>query len=196
MKKALILILAALAISSSAFAATYKSSDGRISFSAPALEYGNYKVSAKGNAVIDASDKAKGTALTAKAANVSIGFYSSKNGSKTGIMGTIKSAEFSGGITITYKVTDAEGTPITTVATADRATYTGADNIMTLEGNVKIVHTNPAVFTEPTILTGDTAKINMKPNIGPDDFKFRVEAKEGVSRIEAHPIIKVEESEE
>ena len=66
MKKALILILAALVISSSAFAATYKSSDGKISFSAPALEYGNYKVSAKGNKNYKSASKTVTVKITVK----------------------------------------------------------------------------------------------------------------------------------
>ena len=199
MKKTLTLILAMVVIASSAFAATYKSSDGKVSFTAPSIEFGNYKITAKGPASLDASDKGKGMALTAKADSVTVAFFSSKTGSKSGIMGSIKAAEFTakagGKITITYSFVDGAGVKISTVATADKAVYSGADNIMTLEGGVKITHTNPSVFAEPTVLTGDTAKVNMKPNIGPDDFKFKVEAKEGVSTIEAHPIIKEDEEE-
>ena len=199
MKRTLTLIAATLIVASSAFAATYKSSDGKVSFSAPSIEYGNYKISAKGLALLDASDKAKGITLTAKADAVSVTFYSSKTGAKAGMMGALKAAEFTGNVTITYKVMGADNVPVTTVAVAERAVYSGADNIMTLEGKVKkvtITHTNPSVFSEPTVLEGDIAKINMKPNLGPDDFKFKVEAREGVSKIEAHPIIKDEEDSE
>ena len=47
MKKTLTLILAMAVIASSAFAATYKSSDGKVSFTAPSIEFGNYKITAK-----------------------------------------------------------------------------------------------------------------------------------------------------
>lgn len=182
-------IITILIISQATFAAIYKTNDGKMSLSAPTIEYMNYKIVAKSPAQINTSDVKKGTSVYAKADVMTVSFYTSSKSNSSSPFGSIKTAEFSGNVTITYITTDESGTKLSTVATAKKAMFSGNDSIMHLDGNVKIVHTNPNIFAEPLVLTGDKASVSLKSNLGPDDFRFKVEATEGVSRIEVIPIV-------
>lgn len=106
-------------------------------------------------------------------------------GSAAGSMGAIKSAELCGPVKLTYITCDPKtGVRATTTATADNATYDGTAQKAYLIGNVKIVNTNPALYTEPAVMTGDKATIDLQPTVGPS---FKLESSPGLSRIEVTP---------
>jgi len=86
-----------------------------------------------------------------------------------------------------YTTVDANGVISKTTATADSADFDGATNLAHLVGNVKITNDNPALFAEPAVMVGDKATVNLAPNPGPDDFRFRVESSPGVSSITVTP---------
>ena len=56
-----------------------------------------------------------------------------------------------------------------------------------LTGNVKIVSENPAMFAEPSVMTGDEAVVNLKPNLGPEEFSFSIKSSSGASKVEVTP---------
>ena len=146
------------------------------------------KLILSGSAHIETVDKATKTTFEADASKITTTFFSAKI--KAQGLGAVKNATMQGRVKLVYVTVDASGNPVKTTATADKATYDGADRLAHLTGNVKIVSENPAVFAEPAVMTGDTAVVNLKPNLGPDEMRFRVESSPGQSTIEVTPAAK------
>lgn len=183
----------ALAISSLIFTTahaqgtTWKSSDGAMSISASTIDISSSKIIAKGSAYIKGVDKVTNRTFESNAGCITVMLFSAP-GAKGGPAGLdlIKSADFSGSVKLVFTVKD-QGNLTKTIANADNAIYNGIDKIAYLNGNVKITNENPSIFDTPALMTGDKATINLKPMLGPDEFRFRVESAPGVSRIEATP---------
>ena len=58
---------------------------------------------------------------------------------------------------------------------ADEARYDGVKLVAYLEGNVKMTMVDPSSpFEGPAVATGKAAAINLDPNAGPDDFRYRI----------------------
>ena len=169
-------------------AATYKSTDGRIVVSATTIDFGASQVVARGKARVKTADSATKTDFEAEADKIVVYLYSSSTSKTgTGMLGSVKNVDLSGSVKLIYDTVDPSGAPTKTIATAKNAIYNGGDNAAYLNGEVKVTHTNPAAFEGPVVMTGDKATVNLKPNLGPEDFRFRVETPSGVSRIEATP---------
>ncbi|MEN6358369.1 MAG: hypothetical protein ABFD83_14950 [Armatimonadota bacterium] len=141
---------------------------------------GSYKVVADKNAYAKMIDQAAGTFFEAESSKMTVII-----GSAAGTMGAIKSADLSGPVKLIYTTCDPKtGVRTTTTATADNATYDGIEQKAYLVGNVKIVNTNPALYSEPAVMTGDKAAIDLKSAAGPG---FKLESSPGLSRIEVTP---------
>jgi lipopolysaccharide export system protein LptA len=98
----------------------------------------------------------------------------------------IKSADLTGSPQVVYKGPDKDGNPTTTTASGKHAIYNGKDQTISLQGNVKIVSDNPALFQGPAEMTGDDAWISLG-KVGPYDVRFRISSSPGVSSIVATP---------
>lgn len=147
------------------------------------------KIVASGKAHIEADDKAAKTSFEADASKITVILTSqtdTKVKDKSGLS-AVKSAELAGPVKMTYITVEPTGVTTKTTATADKATFDGVEKMARLEGSVKVINDNPAVFDEPAVMTGDRALINLNPILGPNDFRFRIESSPGVSRIEATP---------
>ncbi|MCE5323434.1 LPS export ABC transporter periplasmic protein LptC [bacterium] len=141
---------------------------------------GSYKVVADKSVYAKMIDQAAGTFFEAESDKMMVII-----GSVSGPMGAIKSAELCGLVKLTYTTCDPKTSLKTvTTATADSATYDGVVQKAYLVGNVKIVNTNPALYTEPAVMTGDKATIDLKSTPSP---AFRLESSPGLSRIELTP---------
>lgn len=191
MKVRIATLSVALAIASMMFTTAYAQGStwigSNISLSAAEIKAGITKVIATGNAHVKGFDKLTNREFEAYSNSIVVTLFNSpdKKGGQTGL-DSVKSVDFAGPVKIIY-VTKEQGTPVKTVATADDAKYNGMDKIAYLTGNVKITNENPSLFDAPAVMTGDKATINLNRNLGPDDFRFRVESTNGVSRIEATP---------
>ena len=86
-----------------------------------------------------------------------------------------------------YSITDENGSTTKTIATADSATFNGEAQTADLLGNVKITHENPAIFSTPAVMAGDKAVIYLNPDVGDNQYRFRVESTSGLSTITATP---------
>ena len=75
MKHILKVFILLILISSSAFGATYKSTDGKMVLTAPNIEYLDYKVVAKSPAHIVAADSTSGVSFDAKADSIAASFF-------------------------------------------------------------------------------------------------------------------------
>lgn len=179
-------VVAALAAGAAAFGATYTSPDASVVVTASTIELAqNRVVVAAGRARVVAVDKAAGTKLEADAAKIQVVFVGGP-GARPGI-GSVSSAEMAGPVKIVYTSVK-PGEPITTVtANADSAVYDGKTGIAKLTGNVKITSDDPSRFAAPAVMTGDVASVNLRADLGPEDFRFRLESSPGVSRIEVTP---------
>lgn len=138
----------------------------------------------EGRAHIQFSDTAAKTSFSSDASKIMIQLYTS--GAKASAKGldNIKSTTFLGPVKIVYSTT-ANGVFNKTVATADSATFSGDDKLAHLKGNVRVQSEDPVHGS--TVMTGDEATVNLNPNLGPDDFRFRVESSPGLSTIEVTP---------
>ena len=104
----------------------------------------------------------------------------SRDGAVTDI---IRFAEFAGPVkimqtankTIKDERTGEETTVVTTIeVTADNATYDGVEQTACLSGNVKGIYTDPSELVGPATFIAEEAIINLDPNPGPDDLRFRI----------------------
>ena len=95
----------------------------------------------------------------------------------------IKFAEFAGPVkivqtarkTVKDESTGEETTVVTTMeVTADNATYDGAKKMAYLTGNVKATYTDPSELVGPATFIAHEATINLDPNPGPNDLRFRI----------------------
>ena len=94
----------------------------------------------------------------------------------------VDSTTMAGPVTMVY-TSDKKGSESKITATADKADFDGTTNVAHLTGHVKIVNDNPAMFAEPVVMIGDRATVDLSPNLGPEDMRFRVESSSGESTI-------------
>lgn len=178
-------VVAVLAAGAVAFGATYASPDSSVVVTASAIELAQNRVVATGRARVVAADKAAGTKLEADAAKIQVVFLGDP-GARPGI-GSVKNAEMAGPVKMVY-TSARPGEAVTTVsASADSASYDGKTGVAKLTGNVKITSDDPSRFATPAVMTGDVASVNLRADLGPEDFRFRLESSPGVSRIEVTP---------
>lgn len=146
------------------------------------------RVILNGSAHVQSEDKTKKTSFDAVAKKMTADFYSAE-GTKARLTGVaaVKFVVMDGPVKIVYTEQDAGGNIVKTTATADSATYSGDEQKAYLLGNVKIVNDNPAEYDEPPVMTGDKAMVNLKPNLGPDDVRYKIESTTGLSSVEATP---------
>ncbi len=186
---AVLVAVSLLAVGGGLSAATYKSADGTVVITATPIEFYQSKLVAKGGVHLETRDADSKTSLTADAADLTLTLFSSPDSrTSTSGMGMLKNAALNGPLSIVYVATEPSGTKTRTTAYADKAVYESTTQIVTLTGSVKIVYENPEVFGAPTVATGDQAQVNVKPGIGPDVFRFRIEGSKEPSRIEVTPI--------
>jgi lipopolysaccharide export system protein LptA len=182
--------IVALALVTPGPAATYKSSDGTLTMSARTIDMRADALLASGKAHVRFADPVAKASLEADADKITVVVGSSKSGktAKGAIGGAaLKSATLAGPVTMVYTFPDSGGGISKITATADNADFDGATNMAHLTGHVKIVNENPAIFAEPAVMVGDKATVNLSPNPGPEDFRFRVESSPGVSTITVTP---------
>lgn len=168
-----------------ASAATYTSPDSSVVVTASTIELSQGRVSAAGKARIVAVDRATGTRLEADAAKIQVVFASGA-ATRPGL-GSVQSAEMTGPVSLVYVSQKTGEPPVRVTASAESASYDGATGIARLAGGVKITSDDPVRFAAPAVMTADTALVNLAPEPGPDDFRFRLESSPGVSRIEVTP---------
>ena len=146
----------------------------------------------EGNAHIKDTNKVAKTVLDAYADTVTVTLFSEPAGQR-GSVELIKSIEFVGPVRICQTsqkamIDEKTGEQSTVTATADvradDARYDGATHMACLEGNVKMTMTDPSSpFEGPVVVTGEAAAVNLDPNPGPDDFRYKVSK----ARLEATP---------
>jgi Tfp pilus assembly protein PilE len=106
---------------------------------------------------------------------------------------SIKSADLTGSPQIIYKAPDNKtGDQTITTVTGTHAVYDGEKDTVTLQGNVKIISDNPAIFQAPAVMTGDEAIVYLSKDLGPDDVRYKIWSSPGVSSITATPKAKEE----
>lgn len=175
------------------YATTYKSTDGTLTLNARTIEGTESKLVAMGKAHVHSSDPVAKTTLEADAEKIVVilGTAKDKKAAKGVVAGTsISRADLSGPVKMVYMFHDTNGGLAKVTATADNADFDGATNLAHLVGDVKIVSENPSLFSEPAVMAGDKATVNLTPNPGPDAFRFRVESSPGVSSITVTPKVK------
>jgi lipopolysaccharide export system protein LptA len=98
----------------------------------------------------------------------------------------IKLAELTGNVSFSAKSPDGryiEGN-------CAKLTYDGAEQIAKLDGagkKIQIKVMDNEAFEEPTTISGEIIRVNMKPNLGPDDWRVRVESSAEKSHITVTP---------
>lgn len=170
-----------------------KAADGsKIDFSAAKIAgLSSLKLIMTGDAHVKRVSKAPNTTFEANGAKITLVFLekTSVNGTTPGIAG-IKSVEIAGPVKMVYVTNDpTSGNKTTTTVTGNSATYNGTTQLAHINGNVKLVSDNPAVFESPGIMTGESAVVNLKPILGEDEFRFEIQG--SPSRIELTPKEKV-----
>lgn len=188
--KLIVSIIAALMLVTPGLAATYKSSDGALTLSARTIDVKADALLASGKAHVHFADPVAKASLEADADKITVVVGSNKSGKTAkGAIGStaLKSVTLAGPVTMVYTFSDSSGGISKVTATADNADFDGATNMAHLTGHVKIVNENPAMFAEPAVMVGDKATVNLSPNPGPEDFRFRVESSPGVSTITVTP---------
>lgn len=178
----------------SAGAATYRSPDGSIVLEAAQISYSPGKVTGSGKVHVTSTDKAAGTNLEADASKIVVTFASPLSGKRGLGVGLIKEAQLAGPVRLVYAANQPGGVRTATTATCDGATFSGAQQLAHLDGNVRIVHDDPSLFDQPAVMTGDKATVNLKSVLGPDEVRFRIESSPGASRIELTPKPKAAET--
>jgi lipopolysaccharide export system protein LptA len=191
-----ILMTAVAASSASAVTVTMPYESGTITINATEINgTGGNRHFAKGNVHVKDVSTVANTTLEAFASEITITLFQSPS-KRAAAVGHIQSAEFVGPVKIVQtagKVVQDEKTgQKTTVdtamkATADQARYDGAKKMAYLMGNVKATYIDPSLVQGPATLTGDEATINLDPNLGPDDLRFAIRSKPGVSRLTVTP---------
>ena len=173
-------------------AATYKSPDGKIILSASTIDITQSRLAAKGKAHIEVAKAVAATSFNASADAITVMLFTDTDQKKKRVgLDAIKSAQMTGFVEVIYVRTEADAV-VKTTSSAQEAVYDGAEQIVKLSGQVKVTHHDPNMFTQPAVLTGDKATVNVKSDLGPEDFRFRIESSPGVSRIEVSPKEKAE----
>ncbi|MCX6343699.1 MAG: hypothetical protein NT018_01335 [Armatimonadetes bacterium] len=143
------------------------------------------KLKLSGAVRIQNENKVAKTSFDATAKNMVANFFQKADGKAKAMgMTSIKSATMDGPVKIIYTELDDKGKSVKTTATADNATYDGVGQIATLVGHVNIVRESAE---DSLVLTGDTGYVNLKPNLGEDETRFKVESATGVSTIDVTP---------
>lgn len=168
----------------------FATADGSFLLEARTVEGNENKLVAAGSAHIRSHDAVTKTTLDAYATKIVVSVARVPKG-KTGT--PIKSAELTGPVKMVYVAVDPSGVMSKTVATADNADFDGTANVAHLVGHVQITNENPALFYQPAVMCGDRATVNLSPNLGPDDVRFRVESSPGTSSITVTPKPKEEQ---
>ncbi|OFX17605.1 MAG: hypothetical protein A2Z18_10320 [Armatimonadetes bacterium RBG_16_58_9] len=191
-----ILMTGAAASDALAVTVTIPYKGGTVTINATEIEgIGEVKHVLKGNAHFKDVNTTTNSTLEAFAREITITLFQ-KPSSKGAATGFIRSAEFAGPVKISqtsWKAVEDETTGQKTnvetamEATADQARYDGAKKMAYLTGNVRATYTDPSLFQGPATLTGDEATINLDPNLGPDDLRFAIRSKPGVSRLTVAP---------
>lgn len=157
------------------------------------MDFARGKYLLKGSARIKSTDEATHTSFDAKASKILVNaLLAGEPKGKGAGLGAIKNATMTGPVEIVYvefvKNADyPDGTKVVTTATANSASYDGATQLAQLVGNVKIVSENPSMFQKPSVMTGDKAIINLKPDLGEDEMRYRLESTSGVSTMDITP---------
>lgn len=195
LRAAALALIVFLLLAAPAFAVSYKSSDGLLNLEAAKIDVLSDKLIATGKAHVHWVDTIRKINVNANAEKIVVATMPeqvpapkappAKGAKAAKPRTTIKTATFTGPVTMVYVITDATGKS-TITANCDNADFDGIANLGYLVGNVKIVNDNPSMFSVPATMNGDKATINLKPS-GPDDFRFRVETSPGVSSITATP---------
>ena len=181
----LVLLAIITAFAAPAFAAmiTYEYEGGTLSISASEIEQkGAANLVFKDNAHLKDVNRIGNSTLEAFARTITVKFApeSRRDASVTDIIG---SARFAGPVRITQVArktvkderTGEETTVVTTMeVTADNATYDGATMMADLTGNVKATYTDPSKLKGPATFVAHEATINLDPNAGPNDLRFRI----------------------
>ena len=165
-------------------------SDGKLLIEGKTLEGSDNKLVAIGKAHVRSHDPIAKTTLDAYAEKIVVIIAKVPKG-KTG--SPVKSANLTGPVKMVYVAVDSAGVTSKTIATADSADFDGTANVAHLVGNVKITNENPALFSEPAVMCGDRATVNLAPNVGPDDVRFRLESPSGTSTVTVVPKPKEEQ---
>ena len=169
---------------------SFKAPDGSLSLEARTIEGNENRLVASGSAHIRTHDSATKTTLDAYAAKIVVAIMKVPKGSKGS---PIRSADMTGPVKMVYVTVDPSGVTSKTIATADSADFDGTANVAHLVGNVKITNENPALFSQPAVMCGDRATVNLTPNLGPDGVRFRLESSPGASTITVTPRPKEEQ---
>ncbi len=187
--RTLLVVFAVFCLVTQAFAAPaaskVQSKDGAFRLEAKTISGGENRFVASGSARLYTKDEANKTTLEVDAQKIilTVGQQTAKN--KSGM--NIQSAELTGPVKMNYCVTDDNGIPTKTIATADSASFDGATQVINLFGNVKITYDNPAIFAEPAVMAGDKAIIHTAPNLDKHQIRFSVESTNGLSTVTAVP---------
>lgn len=155
------------------------------------------QIEASGDVRLLAANPSEKIKLTAEARRISLILFATPN--KAFIqrgLDSIKQVEFEGPVKMVYAapkiIANETGSKtaevmVTTTATADRATYEGTQGIVNLSGNVRIVQDDPSIFSEPAVMTGDKAIVNLRRGQEAGDYDFKIEGSQKPSRIEIVP---------
>lgn len=150
------------------------------------------RVTVTGNAHVESKDKVAQTSFSADASKIVVQFFTTKPKAGTQGIALVKSGDFSGPVKMVYSVV-ANGNMTKTIADADSATFSGADQLARLTGNVKITQEDPAHFAEPAVMTGEAATVNLNKAVSPEGFRFRIETPSpGLSTMTVTPKAKPE----
>lgn len=178
----------ALAAAGAALAAStgsYQLADGStLNISASTFDFlGTSKIVLRQNARVKMINSAARTMFDAQASKIVVSLAPASG--KPGATATaIESVDMTGPVDMLYTAVDPKtGVRSTTTARSDSAFYDGSTQMATLTGSVKVTGDNPYAFT----MQGDKATVNLKPEIGADELRFKVESSPGVSRIEVTP---------
>ncbi len=178
--------LCAFVLVAPGFASTYKSQDGALVVSARAIDMKADALVASGKAHVHYADSVAKSILEVDAEKITV-VIAKKSATNSNSKTALKSAVLAGPVKLVYTSPDSNGSISKITATADCADFDGVTNLAHLTGNVKIVSVNPSMFVEPAVMVGDKATVNLMPNPGPDDFRFRIESSPGVSTITVTP---------
>lgn len=146
---------------------------------------GSGSVVIQGNVNVKSVDKTTRAAMEARGTKVVLKFAPAKSKTAGAQFDSLESAEITGPATMVHTTTLPTGIS-KTIATADKATYSGSNMTAHLTGGVKIVQEDP-MYAKPAVMTGETAVVNLDPNINPNDIMVKVDTPGGVSNIEATP---------